>query len=471
MLAVMGVTFVVLVALLIPLAGYLATTEREGIVTALERDAFVIAGRSEEALENPGVEGTEVITGVARDYRATSGARIVVVDATGIAIVTSDDDDARVGASYLSRPEIESALGGRIATGTRFSQTLGEELLYVAVPVLSGDRVLGAVRLTYPSQVVTDAVNGKLGSLGLVTLTTVLLAGIVGLILSRTVTVRLRALTQLTEGFAEGRTDDRADEHAGAPELRSLARSFNVMAERLTASLDEQRRFAADASHQLRTPLTALRLRLERARELSETDPVEAAARIASAEAEVDRLDTLVEGLLQLSRGESTLVELSPVDLARVASERVEQWQALGQESDVVVEYRGPDTAIALSSHAVVEQIIDNYVDNALTVSRAGERIVILVEPDPHGVTVHVLDEGPGLPEGALERAFDRFWRGRPEGGGSGLGLSIVAQLARRSGGDVRLANRPEGGLDASVRYGTEWTPERRSAGTATPAP
>jgi signal transduction histidine kinase len=461
MLAIMGVTLLVLLTLLVPLAGYLSEVERERITTALERDAFVLAGRSEEALENADEEARESITDVAREYRASSGGRIVIVDSTGVAIVTSDDDVAAVGSSYLSRPEIATALSGQIATGTRYSQSLSQDLLYVAVPVLSGPNVLGAVRVTYPAQTVTDAVNSKLGALGIVALTTVLLAGIVGLILSRTVTSRLRRLTELTEGFAEGRLTERADERSGAPELRSLSRSFNAMAERLTASLDEQRRFAADASHQGRTPLTALRLRLERARELSGVSATESANRIAAAETEVDRLDTLVEGLLLLSRSEGHVFALETVDLARIARERVDQWRPLGTESGVAIEFEGAASAPILSAQAAIEQIADNLIDNALSVSAAGTRITVRVDPDGHGAALHVLDEGPGLPPELLERAFDRFWTGRAEEGGTGLGLSIVAQLAQASGGTVSLSNRASGGLDARVRFGEDWTPER----------
>ncbi|MGN6503333.1 MAG: ATP-binding protein [Pseudolysinimonas sp.] len=460
-LAILVATLVVLVSLLVPIAGYLAGAARDRITTSLERDAFVLAGRSEESLETADAAGRDVITQLAQDYRAASGARIVVVDAQGIAIVTSDDDPTAVGSSYLSRPEIATALTGQIASGTRYSKTLSQDLLYVAVPVLSGTRIFGAVRLTYPAQVVTDAVNGKVGTLGIVALTTVLLGGVVGLILSRTVTRRLRRLTELTEGFAEGRLDERADVGSGAAELRSLGRSFNAMAERLAASLDAQRRFAADASHQLRTPLTALRLRLERARQLSGTDPAAVADRLAAAETEVDRLDTLVEGLLLLSRSEAHAFPLENVDLAVIARERAEQWRPLGTESGVDIVYEGPASAVVLASAAAVEQIADNYLDNALSVSPRGSRIVVRVTPEGRGAALHVVDEGPGLEGEALERAFDRFWTGRADAGGTGLGLSIVAQLAQASGGTVRLENRVGGGLDAQVSLGEEWTPER----------
>jgi signal transduction histidine kinase len=308
---------------------------------------------------------------------------------------------------------------------------------------------------------VDAAVNGKVAALGVVAITTVVLAGAIGLIFSRTVTRRLRRLTELTERFAEGELDVRADERTGAPELRSLSRSFNAMAERLASALDQQRRFAADASHQLRTPLTALRLRLERARELADVDPAGSAERIVAANAEVDRLETLVEGLLQLSRGEGTIASVTRTDIAAIARERVEHWRALGEESGVELLYAGPEACTVLASASAVEQIIDNYVDNALSVSPRGSQLLVRLDPSSRGATLHVLDQGPGLSPVDLERAFDRFWRGRPDGAGSGLGLSIVSQLADASGATVRLRNRPDGGLDALLAFDAEWTPRR----------
>lgn len=463
MLAMMGVTAFVLLVIIIPVSDYLAQSEHERITTSLERDAFLLAGRAEPSLATPSDAASASITDLARRYSSSStGARVVVVDSQGTAIVTSDDDPVAVGSSYLSRPEIKTALSGRIADGTRFSKTLALELLYVAVPVFSGNQVLGAVRLTYPAQVVADAANSQVSGLGFVALTTVLLAGAIGWILARSVTRPLRQLTELTERFAEGDLQLRAEERAGAPELRSLSRSFNAMAERLMTAIEQQRRFAADASHQLRTPLTALRLRLERARELAETQPGESADRLAAAVSEADRLETLIEGLLQLSRGEGIIAAITHVDVAAITRERVEQWQPLGEERGIAIDYEGPQAAVALGSSTAIEQIVDNYLDNALSVSAEGSTIQVRLDRDAHSATLHVLDRGPGLPADDLARAFDRFWRGRADESGSGLGLSIVAQLARASGAEVHLENRIGGGLDAQVRFGEEWTPERR---------
>lgn len=443
---------VVLLALLVqdvPLAGYLRDVERQRIVTALERDAFVLAGRSEEDLQdaNPDADGS--ITALAQAYRESSGARVVIVDRAGTAIVTSDDDGAGVGDSFLTRSEISDALAGGVVSGTRFSQTLGLELLYVAVPVLSGDDIVGAVRLTYPNSVVDDAVTAKLAGLGIVALTTVLLAALIGWVFSRSVTRPIRLLAAANDRFAAGDRSVQADTDAGPPEVRGLARAFNGMASRIDALLEQQRGFAADASHQLRTPLTALRLRLERARELVTTDPDGASDRLEAADAELDRLETLIEGLLVLSRAEGSRVVAEPVDLAAVAAARVEQWNALAAETGATVAYEGPATSAAVALPSAVEQIVDNLVDNALSVG--GPSVTVRVE----GTTLHVLDRGPGLTADERAHAFERFWRGRgsQERRGSGLGLAIVAQLATASGGTARLDAREGGGLDAVVTF------------------
>ena len=458
--AVLAVVLIALIIQDVPLAGYLRTAEQDRIVTALERDAFVLAGRSEEALHDevdPDADGT--ISALARAYRDAGGARVVIVDRNGVAIVTSDDDEAAVGTSYLSRPEIAAALDGRVASGTRFSETLGEELLYVAVPVFSGEDIFGAVRLTYPADTVTSAVNQKIGVLGIVGLTTVALAGLIALIFSRSVTRRLRLLRDATERFSAGDRSARADAETGAPEVRSLARSFNDMAARIDGVVEQQRSFAADASHQLRTPLTALRLRVERARELAPSDPDAAVERLEAAEAELDRLESIIEGLLVLSRAEG-VVDVHPVDAAQVAAERVEQWNALAEESGRTVRLEIATTASALppvlAVATAVDQILDNLVDNALGVTPPDGEVSVRLEDQGDRVELHVRDRGPGLSETERARAFERFWRGSGgERPGSGLGLAIVAQLARASGATAELRARPGGGLDAVVRFAT----------------
>jgi signal transduction histidine kinase len=452
MAAIMAVILLVVLVQDIPLARYLQTTEYARLITSLEKDAFVLAGRSQEALGKPAPTAISNLASVAQTYRKAGGARVVVVDSTGMAIVTSDDDQASVGSDYSTRPEIATALTGQIATGERYSTSLSQQLVYVTVPVLNGDKIIGAVRLTFPNQTVVDQVNSQLQLLIIVAIITLILAGVVGFILSVSVTRRLKLLQRATVFLAEGDLSARADER-GAPEIKSLSRSFNLMADRLDGLVTQQRTFAADASHQLRTPLTALRLKLERARDMVTKDPAGAELRIAAAEAEADRLGNIIEGLLMLSRTEAKAAPIEAFDVANIARARIEHWQPLAAESAIKVRYEGPVAALALAVPTAVEQIIDNYVDNALSIVPPKSTLTVRVAKSATTVELHVLDQGPGMTVEDCTRAFDRFWRAASDNTGSGLGLAIVAQLARASGAAAALTPRPEGGLDASVTF------------------
>lgn len=451
--AIAVVTLLVLLVQDVPLAFYLHQNEQNKITGTLQRDALVLAGRSQTALWSPTAANKKALTTLATQYRKNGGARVVIVNGNGIAIVTSDDDQAKAGKNYANRPEFEAALGGTIATGTRYSESLKESLLYVTVPVFNGDKVIGAVRLTYPEKVIVDAVNGQIWVLALVALTTILLAGIAGTIFARGVSKRLSALEETTEALADGDLSARADVDHGAPEIRSLARSVNTMSARLEALIQQQKSFASDASHQLRTPLTALKLRLERASDLIQSDPAAAAERLSAAEIETDRLGQIIEGLLQLSRAEASSVPAVTVDLALLARERVTHWQPLAHEHQVTISYSGPASTLVTAVPTAVEQIIDNYVDNALSVSPANSHIVVSVVNERAGSVLSVSDEGPGLSGDECLRAFDRFWRASSETPGSGLGLAIVAQLATASSATVELRPRLPHGLEARATF------------------
>jgi signal transduction histidine kinase len=400
----------------------------------------------EDALEAGATSGLD---SVAAGYQDRTGGRVVIVDRQGVTV--ADSDPPAPGRRDLStRPEIAAALRGQHATGSRASATLGGAFLYVAVPVASQGRVYGAVRVTYPTSTVDARVRRVWLALAGVAAVVLGVVALVGLALARSTTRPMRALEQATTAVAHGQLEARAPTDRGPPEVRRLAAAFNDMAARLGRLLDSQRAFVADASHQLRTPLTALRLRLEN---LEAVIPPAGADDLRAAVAETGRLARLVDGLLTLARAEASPGRREVVDLAAVVADRRVAWAPLAAEQDVELSVHPTSAAAVWAVPGALEQVLDNLLANALRVAPAGSRIQLAIRQAGGWLELHVTDQGPGMPAEQRQRAFDRFWRGPAANQeGTGLGLAIVHQLLEASGGTAELRPNPDGGLDAVAR-------------------
>ena len=463
------ITAFVLAAVVIPLGRTFGDREQDRLLFDIERDAQAVASLAEDALE---AGRTPAVGAALADY-ADTGGRIVVVDSHGISVADSD----RPGAAprdFSTRPEFAAALDGERTTGTRASETLGTDLMYVALPVASGGVVHGAVRVSYPTSTLDARVTSMWLRLGLLSLVVLTAVTTVGVVLARSVTRPVRRLRRAATSLAGGDLGVRVELDGGAPELRDLADTFNATAERLAQLVESQRRFVADASHQLRTPLTALRLRLET---LAPAVAADARPKLDAALAETDRLARLVQSLLVLARSDADPVRVD-VDLAAIVAERAESWSLTAQDREVtlIADVPTPPTRVRAVPGAL-EQILDNLVSNALDVAPPGTSVTLHVARAGHLVELHVIDEGPGMAPETREHAFERFWRPMgATGEGFGLGLAIVRELAIACGGQARLGPGPAGrGVNAVVQL-VPYTPrapdadERHERGNANPA-
>ena len=450
--SLLGVSLVALLLSDLPFGLYLYQVERDRLLTQLQRDAFILGGRAEEVLEKSEPGEIDIVRDLAIAYREGGGARVIITDEAGIAVITNDPNDSREGLDYSTRPEIAEALTGRVSTGQRFSETLQMELVFVAVPVYSGQHIVGAVRLTFDEAAIDEAVNRQLVGVYLVALVTLLFAIALALVLSRVLSRNLRNLGDTAEALSRGDLTVRAPEPRGPREVRELAQAFNIMARRLQLLVDEQKAFAADASHQLRTPLTALQLRIDRLRESLGTKSA-SSKKFDDIEREIYRMRRLIEGLLALGRASSEDLAREKVDVAAVIRERVDEWTGLAEENGATITFTSPESVRVLAVPTAVEQIIDNYIDNALSALDSGTSIEVSVSPSGNRVTVDVADDGKGISPDDAKRAFDRFWRGKATHQGTGLGLAIVRQLAEASGAEVKLISRENRGTIARVTF------------------
>jgi signal transduction histidine kinase len=452
----LALTLVVLAALEIPLAVTYRDRQLDQLEAGLERDAFVLSAYVEDTL-NGTLEPPQDLQAIAANYSAQTAGRAVIVDAQGFVLADSDPpvEDATTDGSprnFSSRPEIAAALAQEVVTGTRNSSTLGTGLVYVAMPISSGTKVYGAVRITYSTDQLDSRVHRYWSLLAAAAVVTLAVAGGVGILLARWVTRPIADLRDAATRIGDGELDARADQVHGPPEVRELAESFNTTALRLEQLVTAQEQFVADASHQLRTPLTALRLRLEM---LETEEGSDATEDLDAARSEVQRLSRLVDGLLALARAERAAgaVPPPPIALAEVLDERCNAWRPVADERSVVLECpEGRLEGRATPDH--LSQALDNLIANALEVAPPGSTITLSVTRGTTAgtVEVHVTDHGPGLDADQRAHAFDRFWRAtstRSELGGSGLGLAIVQKLTTADGGHAELRETPGGGVDA----------------------
>ncbi|MDQ1427859.1 MAG: hypothetical protein QOK39_1335 [Acidimicrobiaceae bacterium] len=437
-----ALTALILVLLEVPLGALYARRERDGLTAVARRDAAVLAVVAGESLENPGEHDLQTL---AARYRKETGAEVAVSDRSGRILVSLDPGEADRGG-----PDFEAAVAAALLGHTRVSGHADDDgpEIAVAVPIKGSSGLLGAAVVAVPAQPTETRILRAW--LALVAFALVLLgvAAVLGLWLARSLARPLLALEEASSRLGDG--DLRARAPVGGPaEVAALAAQFNRTASRLSELVTAQQQFVADASHQLRTPLTALRLRLENlAAELSG----DAAGHLEDAQGEVDRLTRLVDGLLALSRTQQQVPASTAVDITTVVADRCAAWAALADEQDVeltvAIDAAEPVEATVVPGH--LEQILDNLLANAVEASPPGRGIEVGVSNGNGTVRLHVRDHGPGLSDQERQRAFDRFWQsGAAPTGSSGLGLAIVRQLAAANGGTITLEAPDGGGLDA----------------------
>jgi two-component system, OmpR family, sensor kinase len=433
----------ILVALEVPLALNLARRVDAEVRNDAAGQAHIVAAQASGFMND-----TPQLRGIAREAAADLGARVIIVDRTGLLRADSAGSAVR---SYASRPEIKQALAGNTSQGKRHSDTLGEDLLYTAVPVTNRGQTVGAVRVTQSVAAVGDRVRRSVLALVAIGAAALGLGLVLAWFLADSLSRPLRKLARTAREVEAGDLEARA-ELTGPTEQREVALAFNDMTERLGVVLAAQREFVANASHQLRTPLTGLRLRLESAG--AKTDSSELERELAAAEQEVERLARLLNTLLMLAREGQTPTTGRLVSLGLAAKHARERWEARAEQRSQRLELDHADDVVAQSSEEDLAIVLDNLIENALHYSPPGTTVTIEFGRDGEEAYLAVLDEGPGLTAGEEEALFERFTRGSASGGapGTGLGLAIVQTLAQRWDGRASLVSRPEGGCRAEFR-------------------
>jgi len=383
----------------------------------------------------------------------TGLSRILVTDSAGRALYDTRETDSAVG-DYVLYTEIVQALMGDDAFSCAYRN--GAFRSRVSSPVLYQNRIIGAVYAyeydTEQAALLQGLQENLLRLSGIIGVAVLVLSLVLSRALTRKIGLLLNAIRQVREGAYSHRTEIR-----GRDEIAQIGYEFNRLTDRLQTTEDARRRFVSDASHELKTPLAAIRLLSDSILQTDQMDPETTREFVADIGQEAERLSRITEDLLRLTRLDNDVQEREAAENVLPVLEQVMRMMELvAQDKGTDLTYHAAEGCVVRSTRDELHQVIYNLVDNAVKYS-AGGTVQVTLQREAGQVVLVVADNGPGIPEEDLTRIFERFYRvdkaRSRAAGGTGLGLSIVSDTVKRHGGTVVAANRRTGGAEFTVRW------------------
>ena len=384
----------------------------------------------------------------------TGLSRILVTDDAGRILYDTRETGSAVG-EYSFYTEIVQALLGNDAFSCNFRS--GAFRSRASSPVLYQNQIIGAVyAYEYDTEqaALLEGLQANLLRLSAIIGAAVLvLSGVLSRALTRKMALLLTAIRQVREGAYSHRAQIR-----GRDEIAQIGQEFNSLTDRLQTTENARRRFVSDASHELKTPLAAIRLLTDSILQTDDIDRATAREFVADIGAEAERLSRITEDLLRLTRLDSGVLEPPVVvDVLPVLEQVMRMMSLVAQEKGTELTYRAEGACTVLATRDEIHQIIYNLTDNAVKYSPSGSTVQVSLFREAGQVVLTVEDNGAGIPEEDLPRLFERFYRvdkaRSRAAGGTGLGLAIVSDTVERRGGTVTAANRPSGGAVFTVRW------------------
>jgi len=432
----------VLALVLVALGAFVVTRLRSDQTSELDRGLRSAAGQIALGYGNEGVPEFRDVTATVLPGPRGHGSGAQIVQRSGRVLYATGDPVTH--ATLVDRQTLADALrGDRVVISRRVGPT-HEHLRLIAMPAqFRGARevlvVAESLRAIDSSvhKVLVLLIVGGIAALAL------LAAG--GWWIARKALEPVERMTTRADRIGMADLSQRIAVPRAEDEVGHLARTLNAMLDRLEEGVHAREQLVADASHELRAPLAAMRSELEVSLRQDELGS-HARAVLASARDEVIRMSRIVNNLLTLARVDAGRLELlvSPQDLSDIAERTAHAHRAAAEAADVSVVVEGSADPVGVDAERL-EQVLGNLVDNAIRFSRAGGQVTVAIWQNERASGVTVSDDGPGVPGEARDRVFDRFSReddARGRGGGAGLGLAIAREIVTAHGGRIWVEGR-----------------------------
>ena len=382
----------------------------------------------------------------------TGLSRILVTDDTGRVLYDTRETGSAVG-EYAFYTEIVQALLGSDVFTSNYQN--GAFRSRASSPVLYQSQVIGAVyAYEYDTEqaALLEGLQSNLLRLSAVIGVAVL---VLSVLLSRMLTRKIGQLLTAIRQVREGAYSHRA-EIAGHDEIAQIGQEFNSLTDRLQTTENARRRFVSDASHELKTPLAAIRLLTDSILQTEDMDPATAREFVADIGAEAERLSRITEDLLRLTRLDSGVLEPpTVVEVLPVLEQVMRMMSLVAQEKQVELTYTAQSGCTVLATPDELHQVIYNLTDNAVKYTGAGGAVQVSLACREETVILEVADNGPGIPEEDLPRIFERFYRADAARdrtrGGYGLGLAIAKSIVDGHRGKISVTSTAETGTTFTV--------------------
>ena len=374
-------------------------------------------------------------------------SRVLVTDADGMVLYDDRETGGAVG-RYALYTEITEALGGYDAFHSRYED--GAFRSRAASPVVYRGQIIGAVYAYEYDTEQAELLGGLQQNLCNISLVTGLAVLLISLVLSKLLTARFGELLSAIRIVRRGDYNHRTAV-GGHDEIAALAREFDSLTDRLQVTENARRRFVADASHELKTPLASIRLLSDSILQTEEIDEATVREFVGDIRSESERLQRITEELLHLTKLDGEPPRPGSAVTAEPVVERVvHMLRLLAEERGVVLNVHLQDACTVRGAEDDLYQMVYNLTENAIKYNQPGGFVEITLRRTGETAQIEVADDGIGIPEEDLPKVFERFYRvdkaRSRAAGGPGLGLSIVHDTAARWGGSVTARARPGGG-------------------------
>jgi two-component system, OmpR family, sensor histidine kinase CreC len=441
----------------------LRTRYLEGVEEPLVDTANLLASVVEEDMARPGFDAatlrapfdrahTRALTAQIYDLQKSAvDLQLYITDAAGTVVFDTREPSA-VGEDYSDWRDVKLTLAGQYgARTTRNENDPLSSVLYVAAPLYQGDRIAGVLTVAKPTASIQSFLRLARPAILQAGLLSLGVAALLSLAVSYWLTRPLGRLARYADAIREGRRP--AFPNLGRTEIADLGLALRRMQEAL-----EGRRYAEKyvqtLTHELKSPLSAIRAAAELLHD--GMPPAQQARFVANIRTETERISRIVERMLELATLENRREkpEMGPVDLAALVNTVVESQEPQLAAKGLQVEIQVPERLTLTGNAFLLHQALANLLQNAIDFSPTDGRLQVEASANPDRVTIAVTDEGPGVPEYAQSKIFERFYSlARPGTGkkSTGLGLNLVREVAQLHDGTIQLVNRPQGGAIAEL--------------------